>query len=260
MAHDGDALPLADLAATLWDARQLRSPIDARLCGAALTAPQAYRVQATLTALHLSAGRSIVGYKLGYTSTVMRRQMGIATPNYGPLFDNMIFASGDTVDGYMQPRLEPEVAVVLGRDLSGTGLLLHEVASAIGQTRCCLEIVDSVWRDYRFSAEQNTADGSSAAGVVMGPELGIDPLDSHRVTVSMTVDGEDVGTATGAAACGHPLRGLVWLCDQLAERGEGLRAGQVVITGGLTAAIPLNRGSRVEATYDRGVSVAVSRA
>jgi 2-keto-4-pentenoate hydratase len=201
-----------------------------------------------------------MGYKLGYTSAAMRRQMGVGSPNYAPLFDDMVFGSGDTVDGYMQPRLEPEIAVVLGSDLSGPGLLMHEVAAAIVETRCCLEIVDSVWRDYRFSVEQNIADGSSAAGLVLGPELGIDPLDCHRVTVSLSVDGTEVGTATGAAAGGHPLHGVAWLCDRLAERGDGLRAGQVVITGGLTAAVPLTPRSCVEAVYDRGVCVAVSRA
>jgi 2-keto-4-pentenoate hydratase len=204
-----------------------------------MTLEHAYAVQAELTALHVAAGRRVAGYKLGYTSLVMRRQMGIDAPNYGPLYEDMIVGSGATVDGYMQPRLEPEVAV--GRDLGGPGLLLHEVAAAIAEVRSSLEIVDSVWRDYRFTVEQNTADGSSAAGVVLGPELGVDL----------------VGTATAAAAGGHPLNGVAWLCEQLAQRGEALRKGQVVITGGLTATVPLNHGSRVEAVYDRGVAVDV---
>jgi 2-keto-4-pentenoate hydratase len=249
----------ARLAVFLRDARRARRPVDAP-DGLGLTMEQAYAVQAELTALHRSAGRRVVGYKLGYTSAAMRRQMGVDAPNYGPLFDDMIVESGGTVDGYMQPRLEPEVAVVLGRDLAGRGLLLHEAAAAVAEVRSCLEIVDSVWRDYRFSVEQNTADGSSAAGVVLGSDLEVDALDCHRVHVSLAVDGNGVGTATGAAASGHPLNGLIWLCAQLARVGEGLRAGQVVITGGLTAAVPLTPGSRIEATYDRGVSVAVSRA
>jgi 2-keto-4-pentenoate hydratase len=222
-----------------------------------MTLEHAYAVQAELTALHVAAGRRVAGYKLGYTSLVMRRQMGIDAPNYGPLYEDMIVGSCATVDGYMQPRLEPEVAVVLGRDLGGPGLLLHEVAAAIAEVRSSLEIVDSVWRDYRFTVEQNTADGSSAAGVVPGPELGVDPVDCHRVSVCLDVDGDLVGTATAAAAGGHPLNGVAWLCEQLAQRGEALRKGQVVITGGLTAAVPLNHGSRVEAVYDRGVAVDV---
>jgi 2-keto-4-pentenoate hydratase len=248
------------LATRLLAARRERRTMDGAGAGPQLTLGEAYRVQDELTALHVSAGRRVAGYKLGYTSLSMRRQMGVDAPNFGPLYADMIVDSGSTVRGFMQPRLEPEIAVIIGCDISGKGLLLHEVAGAVAKVRTCLEIVDSVWRDYRFSAEQNTADGSSAAGVVLGPELDVEPLECHRVCVCLEADGQAAGTATGSAASGHPLLGLIWLCDQLASRGAGLRAGQLVITGGLTAAIPLENGTRVEAIYDRGTAVAVRRA
>jgi 2-keto-4-pentenoate hydratase len=250
----------ASIAARLRDARRDRRTLEPPAGGLPLTVRQAYAVQDELTALYLAAGRRVAGYKLGYTSLVMRRQMGIGAPNYGPLYQDMILRSESTVDGYMQPRLEPEVAVILARDLSGAKLLLHEVAVAVAEVRSCLEIVDSVWRDYGFSFEMNTADGSSAAGVVLGPELDVDPVDCHRVQVSLDVDGRQAATATGAAAGGHPLHGVAWLCARLAARNGGLREGQVVITGGLTTALPLDPGSRIEATYDRHTTVAVRRA
>jgi len=258
--HRENFLDSALLATRLLTARRERRTMDGAGAGPQLTLGEAYRVQEELAALHVSAGRRIAGYKLGYTSLAMRRQMGVDAPNFGPLYADMIVDSGSTVRGFMQPRLEPEVAVIIGRDISGTGLLLHEVAGAVAEVRTCLEIVDSVWRDYRFSVEQNTADGSSAAGVVLGPELDVGPLECHRVCVRLVVDGQTAATATGAAASGHPLLGLTWLCDQLADRGLGLHAGQLVITGGLTAAVPLADGARVEAIYDRGAAVAVRRA
>jgi 2-keto-4-pentenoate hydratase len=258
--HDAPGSSVDGLAERLREARRECRTIDAAESGPDLTLAQAYSVQDELTALYVSAGRAIAGYKLGYTSVAMRQQMGVNAPNFGPLYDDMLIPSGSTVDGYMQPRLEPEVAVVMGRDLSGGGLLLHEVAQCVSDVRACLEIVDSVWRDYRFSVEQNTADGSSAAGVVMGPSLSVAAIDCHQVRVSLDVDTRTVATATGTAASGHPLNGVIWLCDQLAERGAGLRAGQVIITGGLTSAVPLVRGSRVDAVYDRGVMVSVQRA
>jgi 2-keto-4-pentenoate hydratase len=250
----------AHLARLLRDARQEGRALSGGADGPQLTLRQAYLVQDQLTSLHLLAGRRAAGYKLGYTSLVMRRQMGISEPNFGPLYHDMLVESGATVDGLLQPRLEPEIAVVLGEDLWGAGLLLHEVARAVADVRGCLEIVDSVWRDYRFSMAQNTADGSSAAGVVLGGSLGVDPLECHRVSATLVVDGQTVATATGTAASGHPLHGLSWLCARLAERGERLRAGDVVITGGMTAAIPLAPGSRVEGIYDSGVAVSVRRA
>jgi len=103
----------------------------------------------------------------------MRQQMGVTAPNYGPLLDDMLLRDGAVVAGFLHPRVEPEIAVVLARDLSGAGLSLDEVARAVGEVRACLEVVDSIWLDYRFTAAQNTADGSSAAGVVLGQVLAL---------------------------------------------------------------------------------------
>ncbi|MFC7657181.1 2-keto-4-pentenoate hydratase [Pseudonocardia benzenivorans] len=149
----------------------------------------------------------------------------------------------------MHPRVEPEIGIVLGRDLSGPGLLITEVADAVAEVRACLEIVDSIWWDYRFSAEQNTADGSSAAGVVLGPALDVDPLRCHRVPVELTEDDVQLATAVSAAASGHPLHGVAWLAAELAARGRHLQAGELVITGGLTAATPLRAGRVLSARF-----------
>lgn len=234
--------------------------LDGTALGRSLDLEGAYAVQAQLTALRIADGRKPAGYKLGYTSAIMRRQMGVSSPNYGVLYEDMIVPSGASVEGLLQPRVEPEVAVVLGRELAGRDLLMPDVAAAISELRVSLELVDSVWHGYRFTAEQNTADGSSAAGVVLGPPLDLHPLDCHRVTVELTIDGWAVASATGAAAGGHPLLGVAWLCRQLAEReGSGLAEGDVVITGGLTAAVPLGVGSRICATFNGTTDVTVAR-
>lgn len=221
----------------------------------------AYRVQDELTACRLAAGRRVCGFKLGYTSAAMREQMGVTAPNYGPLYEDMFLPPGVVTDRFVQPRVEPEVAVVLAKDLAGADLQLHEIAAAVGEVRASLEIVDSVWDGYRFTAELNTADGSSAAGVILGPELGVAPLDSHRPSVNVHIGGETVAAASASAASGHPLLGVRWLCATLAARGlPGLRAGQTVITGGLTAALPLLPDTRVVADFSTGASVSVARA
>jgi 2-keto-4-pentenoate hydratase len=222
-----------------------------------LDLPAAYAVQNALTQRRLAEGRTQVGHKLGYTSVAMRQQMGIAEANFGPLLDDMMLADGALAVGFLQPRVEPEIAVVLGTDLYATEPSLDQVAAAIREVRACLEIVDSIWQDYRFTLEQNTADGSSAAGVVLGPTIDIDPIRCDGVTVTL-FDGETaVAHATGAAASGHPLLGLVWLCTQLARLGRGLRAGDVVITGGLTAALALRPGATVRAAFGNAIDVTV---
>jgi 2-keto-4-pentenoate hydratase len=123
-------------------------------------------------------------------------------------------------------------------------------------------VVDSIFTDYRFTIADNTADGSSAAQVVLGPSLG--SKDSLAdVEVALRHNGVVCAEASGAAASGHPLNGVAWLVEQLAVRGIGLRAGDLVITGGLTAAVALLPGDVVSATFHHlhgdTVSVQVSR-
>jgi 2-keto-4-pentenoate hydratase len=247
------------LADRLHRARSAGELLDATAIAevAGLSLAEAYDAQERLTGIRLSEGRLRVGHKLGYTSAVMRRQMGVDEPNHGPILDDMVLADGATTDRFRHPRVEPEIGVVLGRDLSGPDLMVHEVAAAVAEVRTCLEIVDSIWRDYRFTVEQNTADGSSAAGVVVGPVLDVDPAACHRFPVDVLQDGVSVATGTSAAPGGHPLAGVAWLCARLGP--SGLRAGELVITGGLTAALPLPAGSTMEAWFGGSAAVRVTR-
>lgn len=224
-----------------------------------LTLEDAYAVQRAGLARRLAAGERVVGWKVGYASQAMRAQMGVDRPNYGPLTDAMVVADGAVVGaGLLQPRVEPEVALVLGADLpAGAGL--SEVAAAVGQARGALEVVDSVWRDYRFRIEDNTADGSSAAGAVLGPVLPAG-TDLAALPVVLERDGEPVGAGRGADAMGHPLSALRWLADELGRHGQRLRAGDVVLTGGLTAAVPLPPGAVVTGRFAGTWTVSVRRA
>ena len=176
-------------------------------------------------------------------------QMGIDQPNFGPLTDAMLVAHDGTVSpALIQPRVEPEIGLRFDRSLPADANL-DEVLGAVGEAFACLEIVDSVYPDYRFRLEDNTADGSSAAQVVVGPALSsIDRLD--EVTVELLHNGMECGSATGRAASGHPAAGVVWLVSQLALQGLHVEAGHIVITGGLTRAVPLDFGDHVEAVFD----------
>lgn len=224
----------AALAATIDAAHRGRRLLDAS--GLDLDLGAAYAAQRELTALRTARGARRIGWKLGYTSAAMRAQMGVAEPNLGPLFDGMVLADGAAVPAELvQPRVEPEIAVRVGP--AGEPL---EVLAA-------LEVVDSVWQDYRFTLELNTADGSSAAAVALGPVLAPDRLD--ELPVELLRNGEPSGAATGAAAMGHPFTALRWLREELPRHGESLRDGDLVITGGLTAAVPLEPGDEVSARF-----------
>ena len=128
-------------------------------------------IQQAGTELRLARGEVVVGWKLGYTSLAMRAQMGIEHPNFGPLTDAMLLGHDEAVStSLLQPRVEPEIGLRFARSLSGT-VSLDDVLSAVDKAFACLEVVDSVYPDYRFRLEDNTADGSSAAQVAVGPAL-----------------------------------------------------------------------------------------
>lgn len=212
-----------------------------------LDLPSAYAIQRELTARRVARGARRIGWKLGYTSAVMREQMGVDSPNLGPLLDSMVVAPGAAVPAHLvQPRVEPEIGIVIGADGRPAG------------ARAVLEVVDSVWRDYRFTLAANTADGSSAAGVVVGDPLDDPDTDLAAIAVELWRDGTFEAQGRGDAAMGHPHTAVAWLEGELAARGEALEEGDLVITGGLTRAVPLAPGGIVEARFP-GTSLAVRR-
>lgn len=204
----------------------------------------AYAIQGLVTQSRLARGESIVGWKLGYTSAAMREQMGIADPNFGPLTDVMVVPDGSVLPPARHPKVEPEIALVMGD-------------SGVASARIALEIVDSIWSGYQFTWAQNTADGSSAAFVVLGDELPLASLGECRV--ELLRNGESVGSGSSDAAMGHPMHALEWLVEELGSRGEALRPGEFVITGGLCAAVDFAPGDVVSARSDVA-SVQVRRA
>jgi 2-keto-4-pentenoate hydratase len=202
------ALDPGAAAAALHRARQSGQTLDVLLSDEfTLSLQDSYRIQNRVTAARLAEGERHAGWKLGYTSAAMRAQMGVSSPNFGPLTDAM------------QPRVEPEIGLRLRQRIEAPCSLASALA-ACDAALACLEIVDSVWSGYRFTLEDNTADGSSAAWVAVGPQLRL-PLDAlPSLPVALAVDGEIVERAIGAAAGSHPAAGLVWLAEQLAERGR----------------------------------------
>ncbi len=258
---------VAQLAEAIWAARQAGRTLDADATVGSPDLATAYAIQRALLALRLAAGERVVGWKLGYTSEVMRRQMGIDRPNFGPLTDWMLLGSGDAVDERLvQPRVEPEIGLRLKTPLDARHVPVdrHRVAAAVEGAYACLEVVHSTWTGYRFTLEQNTADNSSAGQVVIGPRLPItDLMALDTVAVRLSDGSTELGQGKGADADGHPLDAVARLARALAAFDQRLEAGDLVITGGLTAACPLATGGQLSATFSfadaRSVQVSVAR-
>ncbi len=206
----------------------------------------AYAIQAEGIRLRLQAGERKVGGKLGFTSRAMQQAMGVDQPNYGILTDAMLIADGRVrLDGLIHPKVEPEIAFGLDTDLPASATAF-DVLVATAWVAPCLEVVDSRFTDFRFAAFDNIADNSSAALFVLGdprPPVG---LDLRVVGVAVYEDSELRYTAAGAAALGHPAAAVAWMA-----RHHPLRAGDVVISGGLTAPVDLHSGQVVTAEFDR---------
>src|SRR5215472_1050708 len=203
---------ITELAARLAKATADRAavpPLSDGLPG--LDAATGYAIQAVAR----DAAGPLAGWKLGATSRAKQAQVGIHEPVRGFLARaNALDLGEPLVTGELiQPRAEPEIVFILGRDLSGPAVTAADVLAA-------------------------------TAGVPDG-------IDLRLAGVVFELGGEVVGTAAGAAALGHPAAAVAWLARSLAAAGEGLRAGQVVLSGGLTAAVPVRPRDVVVASIDR---------
>ena len=195
----------------------------------------------------------LAGWKLGVTSRAKQAQVGVHEPIRGFLASaNALDLGEPLVTGELiQPRAEPEIVFVLGRDLSGPSVTAADVLAATSGVAVGIEVLDSRFRDYRFTMPDVIADNTSAGRFVIGAPVPPDGIDLRLAGVVLEHNGEVVATAAGAAALGHPAASVAWLVRSLAAEGEGLLAGQVVLSGGLTAAVPVRAGDVVVASIDR---------
>lgn len=211
----------------------------------------AYAVQERLTAARLDGGARVIGRKIGLTSSAVQRQLGVDQPDFGVLFDDMAFGDGDVVpmDRLLQPKVEAEVAFVLGADLAEGPLEVAQVRDAVDHAVAALEIVDSRIAHWDISFADTVADNASSGLFVLGTERRtLREVEPVEVQMRMRVDGEVVSTGNGAACLGDPLEALAWLARTAREYGEPLRAGQVVLSGALGPMRDVHPGAVVSAT------------
>ena len=211
----------------------------------------AYQAQALFVAHRVQAGERVVGVKLGLTSKVKRLTLGIHEPVYGRLTTGMVVPFGEPLPlaGLINPRAEPEIAFLFARSL-GAHVTVTEVLGAIEAVLPAIEIVDSRYSES-FRLPDSVADNAGAARIVLGP-LGRKPRDLVDLSVLGCVFRHRGGidTAAGGAVMGHPAKAIVWLASALAGRGEQLREGEIVLSGGLTASVRLRPGVTVTAEFD----------
>ncbi|MCM3741226.1 2-keto-4-pentenoate hydratase [Oceanobacillus luteolus] len=217
-----------------------------------LSIEDAYLVQEELVSQKLEEGKKIVGPKMGITSEAKMKQMNVTDPIYGYVFDDMVVDEGETVliDDYIHPKVEPEIGIILKRDLEGPGVTALDVLRATEYVFPAIEIIDSRYENFNFTLPDVIADNTSAAGAVFGTTLRRpEELELDVIGVTLSVNGEIKALGAGAAVLGHPANSVARLANMLSKKGEKVKAGEPILTGGLTAAVELSRGDYVSAKY-----------
>jgi 2-keto-4-pentenoate hydratase len=245
-------------AEALFAARRDRVPIPPLTeADPEMTAVDGYLTQQELVRMLLDEGDEVVGWKLGLTSRPMQELLGVFEPDYSPQLRSQVVDDGATLAlvDYIQPKVEAEIALVLGHSLRGPGVSVLDAARAVEGAVAAIELVDSRIADWRISLPDSIADLASAGSSILGSRLVPVDFDLRLTGMVMVRNGETVATGAGAAALGNPVYAVAWLANTLAPFDVTLEAGQFVMTGSLHAAFDVRPGDVVRADFDRLGSV-----
>ena len=254
-----DEATIQSLAQQLHQARRTRTPLrHFSRQHPSMTVEDGYAIQRAWVRLELAEGRRIKGRKIGLTSRAMQVSSQIDEPDYAPLMDDMFFAQGGDIpfQRFIAPRVEVELAFVLGRPLAGPEVTLFDVLSATDYVTPAVEIIDA--RIEQFDRETKAprkvfdtiSDFAASAGIVLGgrPVKPMD-LDLRWVGAMLFRNGVIEETGLAAAVLNHPATGVAWLANKIAPHGESLEAGQVILAGSFTRPVNAQVGDSFHVDY-----------
>lgn len=218
-----------------------------------MTAEDAYAAQLEYVDRRIADGAAVKGKKIGLTSKAMQEMLGVDRPDYGHIFDDMIFNEDAPIDtsNYIAPRIEFEIAFVLRTDIDGNDATLDSVKEAIDYVVPAAELIDSRIKDWKIKFEDTVSDNGSSAGTVIGKqETQLEDVDLPAEKMTVYKNGETLDEGYGSAVLGNPLEAVVWLAKALAQYEISLKAGEVVLAGALTKAVDVESGDRFKAVFE----------
>lgn len=218
------------------------------------TMDDAYAIQSAFVARKQAAGRKTIGWKIGLTSRAMQQQLNIETPDSGVLLDDMAFANGATVPAnrFIAPRIEAEIAFVMKAPLSGA-VTRDQVLAATDYVTPALEILDT--RIVRANAGKTRtiidtiSDNAANAGILWGSAKHPPNVDLRWVGAIVSRDGVVEETGLGAGVLNDPVTGIVWLAARMAQYGQRIEPGQIILSGSFIRAIECPSGCRIAADF-----------
>lgn len=257
-----DAAQRAEAAELLRTAQRDRTPVDP-LTGTypEIDATDAYEIQLINTRSRLEDdGVTVHGHKVGLSSKVMQKMMGVDEPDYGHLLSDMVLSEGTPVETgrYCYPRIEVEIGYVLGRSLPGEGCTTADVLAATEYIVPSIELIDSRIRDWKIGLADTIADNASSAGVVLGSAR-VRPADLDPADIAAVLHrgGEELARGNTSAVLGDPTEAVAWLARKVASYGVRLEAGHVVLPGSCTRAVDVRPGDEFRAEFEGLGSVSV---
>lgn len=227
----------------------------------------AYAIQNAISDQKLAEGRKVIGWKIGLTSKAMQYALNIDIPDSGILFDDMLFENKGTVPAgrFIQPRIEVEIAFVMKSSLGGDSVNREDVLAATDYVAPSIEILDT--RILRQDPEtgktrlvyDTISDNAANAGIVLGDEKH-DPnqVDLRWVGAICSKNGEVEETGLGAGVLNDPVESVVWLARRMAQYGQKIEAGQVILAGSFIRPVECPSGSKIEADFGDFGSVAIN--
>ncbi len=225
-----------------------------------LSIEHAYEIQLINIGRKVEEGHKISGKKIGLTSLAMQQLLNVDQPDYGHLLDSMEVKSGDIIDmkKVFQPMIEAELAFVLKKDLAGPKVTVDDVMLATDYIVPSLEIVCSRIKDWKIKLIDSVADNASAGLYVLGDKkFAADQVDLIQTSMSFYKNESLINTGVGAAAMGNPALCVAWLANKLYDYGVTLKKGEVILSGALSAAIPVEANDTVTARFSNLGDVSV---
>ncbi|MDR2825480.1 MAG: fumarylacetoacetate hydrolase family protein [Deltaproteobacteria bacterium] len=217
-----------------------------------ITVADAYAVQHAWVKARLADGGKIIGKKVGLTSKAMQEFVGVNEPDFGHLFADMLLdeETAVPVSRFLQPKIEAELAFVMGEDIMGPGATFVDVLRSTSAIVPSFEIVDSRVTNWKIKIQDTIADNGSSAGLVLGAKLiPVDAVNLKYVGLVLEKNGAIIDTAAGAAILGHPAQSVAWLVNALGSMGIGLRKGEIVLSGSFTKAYAIQSGDFFSANF-----------
>jgi 2-oxo-hept-3-ene-1,7-dioate hydratase len=244
IAAIADELVVADRDRTIVPLLTARNP--------GMTVDDAYAVQSLWAERGVAAGRRLVGRKIGLTSKVMQVATGITEPDYGVIFDDMVHESGASVefDRFSNVRIEVELAFVLSKPLCGPDATIFDVLDATAYVVPALEILNSHIEMQGRTIVDTISDNAAMGAMVLGGNpVKADAVDLRWVSALLYRNQAIEESGVAAAVLGHPAMGVAWLANKLAQHGQSLGEGEVILAGSFTRPMWVERGDTVHADY-----------